>query len=53
MAGGGQAQISATASDTANRISHFFGFTGPSVGIDASCTSSLAALHLAAESGAR
>lgn len=46
----GQAAISATASDTANRISHFLGFTGPSVAVDASCSSSLAALHMAAES---
>ncbi|GAA3273799.1 hypothetical protein GCM10020218_018920 [Dactylosporangium vinaceum] len=50
-AGAGEAAtVSATASDAANRVSHFFGFTGPSIAVDASCSSSLAALHLAAES---
>ncbi|MEU7333486.1 amino acid adenylation domain-containing protein [Streptomyces parvus] len=44
------ATISATASEAANRISHFFGFEGPSLAVDTSCSSSLTALHLAAES---
>ena len=44
------AGVSATASEAANRISHFFGFQGPSVAVDTSCSSSLTALHLAAES---
>ncbi len=35
--------------DLPNRVSHTFGFTGPSVGVDAACSSSLAALHLAGE----
>ncbi|MET9971761.1 beta-ketoacyl synthase N-terminal-like domain-containing protein, partial [Streptomyces sp. NPDC006356] len=47
---GASATISATASEAANRISHFFGFDGPSLAVDTSCSSSLSALHLAAES---
>lgn len=47
---GERAVISGTASEAANRISHFFGFDGPSVAIDTSCSSSLAALHLAVQS---
>lgn len=46
----GVASASATASDIPNRISHFFDFTGPSVAVDTSCSSSLTALHLAVES---
>jgi acyl transferase domain-containing protein len=41
---------SGIAADLPNRVSHVFGFTGPSVAVDASCSSSLAALHLAVES---
>jgi amino acid adenylation domain-containing protein len=44
---GASPQGSATASDMPNRISHFFGFTGPSVAVDTSCSSALTALHLA------
>ncbi|VXD25132.1 amino acid adenylation domain-containing protein [Planktothrix paucivesiculata] len=33
-----------------NRISYFFNFTGPSMAIDTSCSSSLTAVHLACES---
>ena len=44
------ATISGTASEAANRISHFFDFDGPSLAVDTSCSSSLAALHLAVES---
>jgi acyl transferase domain-containing protein len=43
-------RISAAASDIPNRISHFFGFQGPSLAVDTSCSSSLTALHLAVES---
>ncbi|HEY2577786.1 MAG TPA: amino acid adenylation domain-containing protein [Streptosporangiaceae bacterium] len=46
----GIAAASATASDIPHRISHFFDFVGPSVAVDASCASSLTALHLAMES---
>nr|POF16687.1 highly reducing polyketide synthase azab [Quercus suber] len=34
----------------ANRVSHFFGLTGPSVAVDAACSSSTYALHLACQS---
>ncbi|MFB6888404.1 amino acid adenylation domain-containing protein [Kitasatospora sp. NPDC056327] len=47
---GEPAVISATASEAANRISHAFGWDGPSLAVDTSCSSSLTALHLAAES---
>ncbi|MDY7007684.1 MAG: type I polyketide synthase [Cyanobacteriota bacterium] len=35
---------------SAGRISYLFGFTGPSMAIDTSCSSSLVAVHLACES---
>lgn len=38
------------AGDIPNRISHAFGLDGPSVAMNTSCSSSLAALHLAAAS---
>ncbi|MEO6082668.1 MAG: amino acid adenylation domain-containing protein [Umezawaea sp.] len=44
---GGAASISALASDIPNRISNFFGFTGASVAVNTSCSSSLTALHSA------
>lgn len=47
---GARAGISATASEAANRVSHFFGFAGPSVAVDTSCSSSLAAIDLAVRS---
>ncbi|GAB3555664.1 hypothetical protein GCM10027444_33910 [Actinopolyspora lacussalsi] len=47
FAGGGNADISATASETANRISAAFDFRGPSVAVDTSCSAALTALHLA------
>lgn len=34
----------------ANRVSHCFGFSGPSIAVDSACSSSLTALHLACES---
>ncbi|MEV4306336.1 amino acid adenylation domain-containing protein [Nonomuraea sp. NPDC049624] len=46
---GGPAVVSATASDMVNRVSYFFGFTGPSIAVDTSCSSTLTALHLAAQ----
>ncbi|MFB7668626.1 amino acid adenylation domain-containing protein [Kitasatospora sp. NPDC056138] len=47
---GGPAEFAAAASDIPNRISHVFDFQGPSVAVDTSCSSSLAALHLAVQS---
>jgi polyketide synthase PksN len=34
----------------ANRISYYFNFTGPSIGLDTMCSSSLTSIHLACES---
>ncbi|MGX1673377.1 amino acid adenylation domain-containing protein [Streptomyces sp. NPDC055400] len=48
--GGDSAEVPATASDIANRVSHFFDFRGPSLAVDTSCSSSFAALHLAVQS---
>jgi amino acid adenylation domain-containing protein len=42
--------IFAPLSSIANRISYFFDWTGPSLAVDASCASSLTAVHLACES---
>jgi len=36
-------------SSVANRVSYFFDFHGPSVGLDTMCSSSLTAIHLACE----
>lgn len=47
---GEKAAIFGGASDIPNRISHHFGFSGPSVAIDTSCSSSLTALHQAVRS---
>ncbi|NUR63038.1 MAG: amino acid adenylation domain-containing protein, partial [Catenulispora sp.] len=46
----GRSQASSLAAELPNRISHCFDFTGPSVAVNTSCSSSLTALHLAAES---
>ena len=50
---GEPAQVSGIAADLPNRISHIFGFRGPSVAVNSSCSSSLTALHLARVSLAR
>lgn len=39
-----------TISSIANRVSYYFGLTGPSLGVDTMCSSSLTALHLACQS---
>eukprot|EP00761_Pharyngomonas_kirbyi_P001698 gb/GECH01001702.1/.p1 GENE.gb/GECH01001702.1/~~gb/GECH01001702.1/.p1 ORF type:complete len:2634 (+),score=416.38 gb/GECH01001702.1/:1-7902(+) len=38
---------------TANRISYFLGFEGPSIAVDTACSSSLMAVHMAAEAISR
>ncbi|GER89948.1 hypothetical protein KDW_41100 [Dictyobacter vulcani] len=47
-----QAVLSSNGTDwhIANRISHFFNLTGPSLAISSACSSSLTAIHLACES---
>lgn len=47
---GAAAEQSGIAADLPNRISHTFGFRGPSVAVNTSCSSSLTALHLAVQS---
>ncbi|MEM9214080.1 MAG: amino acid adenylation domain-containing protein [Cyanobacteria bacterium P01_F01_bin.150] len=44
------ASMDLTTYNLPNRISYFFNFTGPSMVIDTSCSSSLSAVHLACES---
>ncbi|MEK3684974.1 SDR family NAD(P)-dependent oxidoreductase [Paenibacillus sp. FSL R10-2736] len=39
-----------TLSSIANRVSYYFGLTGPSLGIDTMCSSSMTALHMACQS---
>ncbi|SNY24402.1 non-ribosomal peptide synthetase [Paractinoplanes atraurantiacus] len=50
---GEPATTSGIAADLPNRVSHAFGFRGPSIAVNTSCSSSLTALHLAAQSLAR
>lgn len=45
-----QTPVSGMGSDIANRISYCFQFTGPSLAVNTSCSSSLTALHLARQS---
>ena len=42
--------LAADASAIANRISYYFDFHGPSIGLDTMCSSSLTAIHLACQS---
>ena len=44
---GEPALLSGIAADLPNRVSHLFGFHGPSVAVNTSCSSALTALHLA------
>lgn len=48
--GGRQDQAWAIHSSIANRASHFFNFSGPSVAINTSCASAMTAIHFACES---
>src|SRR5581483_6940867 len=43
-------EFPALPSDIPNRISHVFGFDGPSLAVNTSCSSALSALHLAVQS---
>lgn len=47
---GHRVQAGASTWSIANRVSHTFGFAGPSMAVDTACSSSLTALHLASES---
>lgn len=47
---GNTLSLSGNAANVANRISYFCNFNGPSMAIDTMCSSSLTAIHLAAES---
>ncbi len=42
--------LSSSYASIANRISYYFNFQGPSIGLDTMCSSSLTAIHLACES---
>lgn len=42
--------LSSSYASIANRISYYFNFHGPSIGLDTMCSSSLTAIHLASES---
>jgi len=42
--------VGQSANIIANRVSYFFGFSGPSMVVDTGCSSSLVALHLACQS---
>lgn len=47
-----EAVLNSNSSDwqIANRVSHFFNLTGPSIAVNSACSSSLTAIHLACES---
>ena len=47
---GAAASVAAVSSEIPGRVSSFFGFRGPSMVVDTSCSSSLTALHLAVQS---
>ncbi|MEU0001266.1 SDR family NAD(P)-dependent oxidoreductase [Streptomyces microflavus] len=47
---GHRVQAASSTWSIANRVSHTFGFAGPSMAVDTACSSSLTALHLAAGS---
>ncbi|MCD9899120.1 phosphopantetheine-binding protein [Streptomyces sp. MT29] len=47
---GNRLQAPASSWSLANRVSHTFGFAGPSMTVDTACSSSLTALHLASAS---
>ncbi len=42
--------LSSSPSSIANRVSYFFNFQGPSMGVDTMCSSSLTSIHLACQS---
>jgi 3-oxoacyl-(acyl-carrier-protein) synthase/acyl carrier protein len=44
---GGEVTASSSAAAIANRVSYYFGFTGPSLAVDTMCASSATAVHLA------
>ena len=48
--GGDPVYPSTNRAAAANRVSHFFNLTGPSIPVDAECASSLTAIHLACRS---
>ncbi|WP_345246390.1 alpha/beta fold hydrolase [Nibrella saemangeumensis] len=45
-----KANAGSSYASVANRVSYFFNFNGPSIGLDTMCSSSLTAVHLACES---
>lgn len=47
---GHRVQANSSAWSIANRVSHCFGLTGPSMAVDTACSSALTALHLAVQS---
>ncbi|MEH0580465.1 SDR family NAD(P)-dependent oxidoreductase [Streptomyces sp. B21-108] len=46
---GHRVALSGSAATIANRVSYFYGFTGPSMALDTMCSGSLTAIHLACE----
>jgi polyketide synthase PksN len=49
-ASGNSMVLSSSPSSIANRVSYFFNFQGPSMGVDTMCSSSLTSIHLACQS---